>query len=81
MRHVNELLRRELAAYFLAPMAYLVLLAFQLVAFLNFWEMVDSLSQPMRAQGEYSSLSDPMTELHLGQPGLLDRRSSWPSRP
>jgi ABC-2 type transport system permease protein len=61
MRHVNELLRRELAAYFLAPMAYLVLLAFQLAAFINFWAMVDSLSQPMRAQGEYSSLSDPMT--------------------
>jgi ABC-2 type transport system permease protein len=61
MRHVNELLRRELAAYFLAPMAYLVLLAFQLAAFLNFLGMVDSLSQPMRAQGEYSSLNDPMT--------------------
>jgi ABC-2 type transport system permease protein len=61
MRHVNELLRRELAAYFLAPMAYLVLLAFQLAAFLNFWSMVDSLSTPMRAQGEYSSLNDPLT--------------------
>jgi ABC-2 type transport system permease protein len=61
MRHVNDLLKRELAAYFLSPMAYLVLLAFQLAAFLNFWTMVDSLSQPMRAQGEYSTLNDPMT--------------------
>ena len=51
MRHVNELLKRELAAYFLAPMAYLVLLAFQLIAFLNFWELVDSLSQPMQRPG------------------------------
>ncbi len=70
MRHVNELLKRELAAYFLAPMAYLVLLAFQLVAFLNFWEMVDSLSQPMRAQGEYSSLNDPMTTYVSGSPAF-----------
>jgi ABC-2 type transport system permease protein len=70
MRHVNELLKRELAAYFLAPMAYLVLLAFQLVAFLNFWELVDSLSQPRRAQGEYSSLSDPMTSYISGSPAF-----------
>ena len=69
MRHVNELLRRELAAYFLAPMAYLVLLAFQLVAFLNFWEMVDSLSQPMRAQGEYSTLNDPRHRSSSGRSG------------
>jgi ABC-2 type transport system permease protein len=61
MRHINELLKRELAAYFLAPMAYLVLLAFQLVAFLNFWELVDSLSQPVGARAEFSSLNDPMT--------------------
>lgn len=70
MRHVNELLKRELAAYFLSPMAYLVLLAFQLVAFLNFWEMVDSLSQPMRAQGEFSSLNDPMTTYISGSPAF-----------
>jgi ABC-2 type transport system permease protein len=70
MRHVNELLRRELAAYFLAPMAYLVLLAFQLIAFLNFWEMVDSLSQPMRAQGEFSTLNDPMTSYVSGSPAF-----------
>jgi ABC-2 type transport system permease protein len=60
MRHVNDLLRRELAAYFLAPMAYLVLLAFQLIAFRNFWELVDMLSQPVGARAEFSSLNDPM---------------------
>ena len=48
MRHVATLLNRELGAYFLGPMAYLVLLAFQVIAFLNFWELVDALSQPQR---------------------------------
>ena len=43
MGHVRTLLARELAAYFLGPMAYLVLLAFQLIAALNFWELVDIL--------------------------------------
>jgi len=57
MRHVPTLLARELGAYFLSPIAYLVLLAFQLIAWLNFWELVDSLSQPQR---EFSSLRDPM---------------------
>jgi ABC-2 type transport system permease protein len=57
MRHVPTLLARELGSYFLGPMAYLVLLAFQVVAFLNFWELVDSLSQPQRG---FSSLRDPM---------------------
>ncbi len=70
MRHINELLKRELAAYFLAPMAYLVLLAFQLVAFLNFWELVDSLSQPMGARAEFSSLNDPMTSYVSGSPAF-----------
>src|SRR5262249_28991093 len=70
MRHINELLERELAAYFLAPMAYLVLLAFQLVAFLNFWELVDSLSQPMGARAEFSSLNDPMTSYVSGSPAF-----------
>ncbi len=61
MRHVNILLRRELGAYFMAPMAYLILLAFQLIAFWNFWVLVDTLSQPQRAWLEFSSLNDPMT--------------------
>jgi ABC-2 type transport system permease protein len=57
MRHISALLSRELSAYFLGPMAYLVLLAFQIIAFLNFWELVDLLAQ---RQQEYSSLRDPM---------------------
>lgn len=46
MRHVPTLLRRELAAYFLGPMAFLILLGFQVIAWLNFWQLVDSLSRP-----------------------------------
>ena len=65
MRHVATLLNRELGAYFLGPMAYLVLLAFQVIAFLNFWELVDTLSQPQR---ELSSRSDPMTTYIAGSP-------------
>jgi ABC-2 type transport system permease protein len=57
MRHVPTLLRRELGAYFLSPMAYLVLLAFQAIAWLNFWELVDNLSRPSRG---LSGLTDPM---------------------
>jgi ABC-2 type transport system permease protein len=67
MRHVTALLIRELGAYFLGPMAYLVLLAFQVIAFLNFWELVDTLSQPQR---EFSSLRDPMTTYIAGSPGF-----------
>lgn len=65
MRHVTTLLNRELGAYFLGPMAYLVLLAIQVMAFLNFWELIDTLSQPQR---ELSSLSDPMTTYLAGSP-------------
>ncbi len=57
MRHVPTLLRRELGAYFLSPMAFLILLAFQAIAWLNFWELVDGLSGHQRG---LSSLSDPM---------------------
>ncbi len=67
MRHVSALLNRELAAYFLGPMAYLVLLGFQVIAFLNFWELVDTLSQ--RRQ-EYSSLRDPMSAYISGSPAF-----------
>ena len=48
MRHVPTLLKRELSAYFLRPMAYLLLLAFQLIAWLNFYQLVDELSVPRR---------------------------------
>ncbi len=67
MRHVNSLLQRELSAFFLGPMAYFVLLAFQVVAFLNFWELVDTLAQPQR---EFSSLRDPMSTYIAGSPSF-----------
>src|SRR5580692_743504 len=67
MRHVSTLLNRELGAYFLGPMAYLVLLAFQVIAFLNFWELIDALSEP---QHELSSLRDPMTTYVSGSPAF-----------
>lgn len=57
MRHVPTLLRRELGAYFLGPMAFLILLAFQVIACLNFWELVDGLSRPQQA---LSTLRDPL---------------------
>jgi ABC-2 type transport system permease protein len=65
MRHLVPLLKRELAAYFLSPMAYLVLLAFQLIAILNFWELIDILAQPQR---ELSNVRDPMTTYVSGSP-------------
>ena len=67
MRHVFTLMARELAAYFLGPMAYLVLLAFQLIASLNFWELVDNLSTPHR---EFSSLRDPVNTYIPGSPAF-----------
>jgi ABC-2 type transport system permease protein len=57
MRHIPTLLRRELGAYFLGPMAFLILLAFQIVAWLNFWELIDGLSRP---QQTLSTLRDPL---------------------
>jgi ABC-2 type transport system permease protein len=63
MRHVPTLLRRELGAYFLGPMAFLILLAFQFIAWLNFWELVDSLTRP---QQSFSSLRDPLNNYISG---------------
>ena len=57
MRHIPTLLRRELSAYFLGPMAFLILLAFQVVAWLNFWNLVDALSRTGRS---FSGLRDPL---------------------
>jgi ABC-2 type transport system permease protein len=57
MRHVPTLLRRELAAYFLGPMAFLILLAFQAIAWMNFWTLVDDLS---RNGQSFSGLRDPL---------------------
>jgi ABC-2 type transport system permease protein len=67
VRHVANLVARELGAYFLSPMAYLVLLAFQVIAFFNFWEMVDALSEPQRA---LSSLRDPLSLYISGSPAF-----------
>ena len=44
MRHVPTLLRRELGAYFLGPMAYFILLAFQVIALVNFYQLVELLT-------------------------------------
>lgn len=57
MRHVVILLRRELGSYFLGPIAFLILLAFQFIACLNFLQLVESLSRP---QQSLSSQFDPM---------------------
>lgn len=58
MRHVPTLLRRELAAYFLGPMAFLVLLAFQVIACLNFADLVGNLSRPQQSvSGRYDPLN------------------------
>jgi ABC-2 type transport system permease protein len=57
MRHVPALLARELAAYFLSPMAYLILAAFQAIACINFKSLVDMLSMPQRS---ISGLTNPM---------------------
>ena len=57
MRHVPTLLRRELGAYFLSPMAFLMLLALQVIAWINFYELVNALSRPRQS---FSSTHDPM---------------------
>jgi ABC-2 type transport system permease protein len=57
MRHVPTLLRRELAAYFLGPIAFLILLAFQAIALINFWNLVNDLS---RNGQSFSGLRDPL---------------------
>jgi len=58
MRHVPTLLRRELSAYFLGPMAFLILLAFQVIAWLNFWDLVDALSRPQQSvSGRFDPLN------------------------
>ena len=78
MRHVPTLLRRELGAYFLGPMAFLILLAFQVIAWLNFWELVDSLSRPQRS---FSEPARPAEHVHLGEHAVLDRPARRGPRP
>jgi ABC-2 type transport system permease protein len=67
MRNTLTLTARELGTYFLGPIAYLTLLAFQFIACLNFWELLGSLSQRQR---EVSSLRDPMVIYLSGSPGF-----------
>jgi ABC-2 type transport system permease protein len=57
MRHVSTLARRELTSYFFSPIAYLILLGFQVIACINFWQLVELLGRP---QIEFSGLRDPM---------------------
>jgi ABC-2 type transport system permease protein len=59
MRHLPALVRRELATYFLSPMAYLILLGFQVIALLDFWQLIGILADP-RYVNEYSSVQDPL---------------------
>ncbi len=63
MRHVLTLVRRELATYFLGPMAFLILLAFQGIAWLNFWDLVDGLARNARS---FSGLRDPLNSYVTG---------------
>jgi len=63
MRHVLILARRELATYFLGPMAFLILLAFQGIAWLNFWDLVDGLARNSRA---LSGVRDPLNTYITG---------------
>jgi len=57
MRHVPALALRELGAYFASPLAYLVLIAIQILAFFNFWQLVERLKLgPVFVAG----LSDPL---------------------
>jgi ABC-2 type transport system permease protein len=67
MRHIPTLFRRELASYFLGPMAFLILLAFQVIAWLNFWTLVDSLSQNSQA---FSGLHDPLNTYISASPAF-----------
>jgi ABC-2 type transport system permease protein len=57
MRHVPALLARELGAYFSGPLAYLILLAIQVLAFSNFFALLVSLTGGPVLQ---AGLADPM---------------------
>jgi gliding motility-associated transport system permease protein len=65
MRHVPTLLKRELSTYFLSPMAYMILLGFQAVAWMNFWQLVVLISMPQRW---FAGSSNPMLTYIAGSP-------------
>lgn len=60
MSNVAAMVSRELSAYFLRPMAYFVLLGFQLIAMLDYSQLVEALSDP-RFAVSFSGQLDPMT--------------------
>ncbi len=66
MHHLWTIARRELASYFFRPMAYLVLLGFQLVAMLDFSQLVESLSD-VRRVASFSDQSNPLNQYLAGQ--------------
>lgn len=65
MKHVPVLVRRELSAYFLRPMAYFVLLGFQVIAMLDYFQLVELLSDP-RAVLSFSGQLNPMNSYVAG---------------
>ena len=64
MRHIPTLLRRA-GRYFLGPMAYLMLLAFQTIAWINFSNTLDAL---VRSPRVYSGVPDPLNFYLAGSP-------------
>lgn len=67
MRHVPTLARRELAAYFLGPMASLILLAFLAIAWFN---MIDLLNDLARSPRAWSGAADPINRYLTRRPWL-----------
>lgn len=63
MRHIPALTRRELSAYFLSPIAYFILLGFQLVAGFNFFRLVQYLTD---YRNDFSSINEPMNSYIAG---------------
>ena len=66
MKHVPTLLRRELSAYFLSPMAYLIFLAFQIIAAFDFNQLVVLLASNQRYHALSFGLDDPMIHYIAG---------------
>lgn len=66
MKHVPTLLRRELSAYFLSPMAYLIFLAFQVIAAIDFYQLVNTLTRDKAYRSLSFGLNDPMIHYIAG---------------
>jgi ABC-2 type transport system permease protein len=65
MKHVPALVQREVSGYFLRPMAYFVLLGFQIIAMLDFFQLVELLSDP-RSVLSFSGQLNPMNSYVAG---------------